>query len=171
MKKLLLLSLTILLFSCGDSDSLPTEDTFRNIYNYTFWRVDSGIYKISNDKLISFVQDPDTNTYPCISYVEGSWNNVQWDNGGCIYENITVSIIEETSNKLVFRVVSTGGSSECFIGNFYADATITLEALSDALIQISYSSLSADVNDTEILVRIDDSNSSLFIDCTNLFNY
>ena len=136
MKKLLLLSLSILLFSCGDNDDNSSQ-SFRSIYSDTFWRVDGGVITFSNDKLFSLLDD-DSNSMSCIYFKEGSYDNVDYD--GCTYDNSLLSLIEETSDKLVFmQVTSNGtnnGSSSSCEGD---DVTVTFEVLSDDLIRLTRS--------------------------------
>ena len=136
MKKLLLLSLSNLLFSCGDNDDNSSQ-SFRSIYSDTFWRVDGGVITFSNDKLFSLL-DVDSNFSSCIYFKEGSYNNVDYD--GCTYDNSLLSLIEETSDKLVFmQVTSVGtnnGSSDDCEGD---DTTVNFEVISDVLIRITIS--------------------------------
>jgi hypothetical protein len=136
MKKLLLLSLTILLFSCGDNDD-NSNQSFRSIYSNTFWRVDGGVITFSNDKLFSLLDD-ESNSMNCIYFKEGSYDNVDYD--GCIYDNSILSLIEETSDKLVFmQVTSDGtnnGSSDYCEGD---ETTINFEVISDVLIRLTIS--------------------------------
>ena len=129
-KKLLLLSLTVLLFSCGDNDD-NSNQSFRSIYSNTFWRGDGGVITFSNDKLFS-VNDEEG----CYYFKEGSYDNVDYD--GCIYDRVTYSIIEETNDKLVFiQVVSDGtlnGQSSPCNGD---ETIISFEVLTDDLIRIT----------------------------------
>ena len=73
-----------------------------------------------------------------IYFKEGSYDNVDYD--GCTYDNSLLSLIEETSDKLVFmQVTSNGtnnGSSSSCEGD---DVTVTFEVLSDDLIRLTRS--------------------------------
>ena len=153
MKKLLLLSLTILLFSCGDSDSDDNSNqTFRNIYSDSFWLIDETILTFSNDKIVTFIDDE---TDGCYFFEEGSYNNV--NTGDCIFDNITLSIIEETSDKFVFMQVASGDDVgfDCDID----EVTITMEALSESLIRLT--------QDNESFTMVRQDNVSSFVNCQN----
>ena len=155
MKKLLLLSLTVLLFSCGDSGSDSDDNsnqTFRNIYSNSFWLVDETKLILSNDKILTLIDD---DTDSCYFFVEGSYNNV--NTGDCIYDNITLSIIEETSDKFVFMQVPSGDDVgfDCDID----EVTITMEALSESLIRVTQN------NESFTMVRQD--NVYSFVNCQN----
>jgi len=155
MKKLLLLSLTVLLFSCGDSGSDSDDNsnqTFRNIYSNSFWIEDETILTFSNDKIVTFI---DVDTDGCYFFEEGSYNNV--NTGDCIFDNITLSIIEETSDKLVFMQVPSGDGVgfDCDID----EVTVTMEALSESLIRITQN------NESFTIVRQD--NVYSFVNCQN----
>jgi hypothetical protein len=153
MKKLLLLSLTILLFSCGDSDSDDNSNqTFRNIYSDSFWLIDETILTFSNDKIVTFIDDE---TDGCYFFEEGSYNNV--NTGDCIFDNITLSIIEETSDKFVFMQVASGDDVgfDCDID----EVTITMEALSESLIRLT--------QDNESFTMVRQDNVFSFVNCQN----
>jgi|TARA_B110000240_G_scaffold166283_1_gene187521 hypothetical protein len=135
MKKLLCLLFVLTILGCSSNDD--SNQTFRNIYSNTFWRVDGGVITFSNDKLFSLLDD-DSNSMSCIYFKEGSYDNVDYD--GCTYDNSLLSLIEETSDKLVFmQVTSNGtnnGSSSSCEGD---DVTVTFEVLSDDLIRLTRS--------------------------------
>ena len=135
MKKLLYLLFVLSILGCSSNDD--SNQTFRNIYSNTFWRVDGGVITFSNDKLFSLLDD-DSNSMSCIYFKEGSYDNVDYD--GCTYDNSLLSLIEETSDKLVFmQVTSNGtnnGSSSSCEGD---DVTVTFEVLSDDLIRLTRS--------------------------------
>jgi|TARA_B110000093_G_scaffold46242_1_gene49424 hypothetical protein len=155
MKKLLLLSLTILLFSCGDSDSDDNSNqTFRNIYSDSFWLIDETILTFSNDKIVTFIDDE---TDGCYFFEEGSYNNV--NTGDCMFDNITLSIIEETSDKFVFMQVASGWylGFDCDIDE--VEVTITMEALSESLIRLT--------QDNESFTMVRQDNVSSFVNCQN----
>ena len=86
MKKLLCLLFVLTILGCSSNDD--SNQTFRNIYSNTFWRVDGGVITFSNDKLFSLLDD-DSNSMSCIYFKEGSYDNVDYD--GCTYDNSLLS--------------------------------------------------------------------------------
>ena len=106
MKKLLLLSLTILLFSCGDSILWDDADPqpFRDKWKNTYWKWGDLIYTFDNN--IIYKEGTLSNDYQCYIYKEGSFDDVV-HSSGCSWANITNVILEETNNKFVFKTVAT----------------------------------------------------------------
>lgn len=159
MKKLLLLSLTILLFSCGgsDSDDNPNQ-TFRDIYSNTFWGNGGSILTFSNDKIFSASA---VGLNDCYFTKEGSYNNVE--TVGCSFENVTISIIEETADRLVYTVaVSYDSPNDFYCGSDVV--TNTFQALGENSILKSSSFINyPEWNESYTLERLDDISS--FVNC------
>ena len=106
MKKLLLLSLTILLFSCGDSAS-DDPQPFRDKYKNTYWVYGQGqgvrIFTLDNN-ILTKVAYPELGY--CLVNTEGSFDNVSFVNT-CVWDNITYEILIETEQMFVYRSIAT----------------------------------------------------------------
>jgi hypothetical protein len=135
----------ILLFSCSKDDD-DANKKFRQRYSGTYWEASVGggdcLMTFSEDKLVSISADN-----RCCYYKEGSYYKVEFD--GCIYDRVTDVLIEEDSDKLVFREITTGGKPGCQ-GD---EETYTFQVLSENAISVSAISASGVVIDTYTLVR------------------
>ena len=116
MKKLLLLSLTILLFSCGDSDS-DEPQPFRDIYKNTYWehlKNPTDIYTFDNN-IIHKIAAPQLDR--CWLTTEGSRDDVSNYNESCTWDNVTREIIMERDDIFVYREVYTiEDEGSCYSG-------------------------------------------------------
>lgn len=112
----LLFSYSLLVTYCSNDD-VQLNNTFRDKYNGTCWQWDGGVIKFSTDKLFYIVEgnaicngeDSDCcdDNIKCYFYEEGSFDNVNCN--GCIYDNFSYHLIEEESDKLVFREIRSSG--------------------------------------------------------------
>ena len=108
MKKLLLLSLTILLFSCGDSILWDDADPqpFRDIYKNTYWvdpNYPNQIWTFDNNIISKWA---DTQSGGCWLNTEGSFDDASFE-WSCTWDNVTKEIIMERDDIFVYRSVST----------------------------------------------------------------
>ena len=119
MKKLLLLSLTILLFSCGDSDS-DEPQPFRDIYKNTYWKEGSWIYTFDNN-IIHKLAVPELGR--CWLTTEGSFDDASYPDS-CTWDNVTNEIIMERDDILVYKATHTDAPYDEDGDNCYSDEVI-----------------------------------------------
>ena len=116
MKKLLLLSLTILLFSCGDSILWDDADPqpFRDIYKNTYWKYGNTIYTFDNNIIH---KRANTESGKCWVTTEGSFDDASYSDS-CTWDNVTRGIIMERDDIFVYRSVSTDAEDgdNCYSG-------------------------------------------------------
>ena len=100
------LIISIVSFGCQDEDDTVqpvnsnnnqnNSNLFRELYNNTYWISEngSGILNINSESLFTMYNNSDNS---CIDFIEGEFN-VTYD--GCIYNGITLNLINETSNSI-----------------------------------------------------------------------
>lgn len=157
MKKLFYFIFALTLFSCSSNDDSndDSNQTFRNIYSDSYWLSDGAAVYFSSDKLMSLLTDD--NLGECFYFQEGSYDNINSD--GCIYNNVTLSLITEDTDTFSFKQLITDGSS-C---DGY-EITITFQAINENLISVSIQD--DEGLETENLTKIDD-NPIPSVTCVN----
>ena len=130
------ISCIILLPSCTSDDDVDVNGKFRSKYSGTYWETNYDgidlVIKFSEDKLFSFTEGGGSE---CYYYEEGSIDSVNFD--GCIYHKITDVILEEDSEKLIFREIYTSGTPT--VPNYICDGgegTVTFQTLGENAISM-----------------------------------
>ena len=134
MKKLLLLSLTVLLFSCGDNDDSNSDSTqnFLEKYNGDIWKKDDGLDSSGNcsDCYLSFT--PNSITEANIGGPPCEPISTNWE--GEYSEGLYYSVKENLPEKLVFEELELDDEGD------YGLATYTITTINDGNgIEIRYS--------------------------------
>mgnify|MGYP006114027395 CR=1 FL=1 len=135
----------IFLPSC-DLDSVDEaieakNEKFRSKYDGTYWETDDLVIKVikfSEDKLFSFTDGggSDGGGSECYYYEEGSINDVDYD--GCRYDKVTMVLIEELNDKLVFREIVNSGTATIPGAGFCdgSEVTVTFQELGENAISM-----------------------------------
>lgn len=125
-KLFLLVSLSLIICSCSNSDSGSTQ-LFRNTYNNTSWiDADGVIYTFKTDKLF-YVKDTDISLF----YEVGNYNNIEYD--ACVYNTVNNLIDSEDNDTFTIRQITSSG-----VGSFCPASSVrfTFQVLNENTIEV-----------------------------------